>query len=194
MKTRVLGLMIIGSLTGCASSFSGLSGSSSSLSCKAPAGVICSSVSGIYANSLKDALPAQQKKTETPVVEASDSKVVKTNPPKKVEEKAKSTEAESLPPHALRTLSSGMPVRSAPYVLRVWVAPWEDADGDLHDQHYLFAVVNHGKWQLEVNQERIRSQFRPVYPLKRKDEDKGDALSQQTEPLSSNSQSETTAK
>ena len=49
-----LALSVLGS--GC-TSFSGLSGSKSGLACQAPDGVICTSVSGIYANSLADALP-----------------------------------------------------------------------------------------------------------------------------------------
>lgn len=192
MTLRLISVLIVSALSsGCASTMSGLTGSSSSLSCKAPDGVICSSVSGIYANSLKDALPAQQKKKDGLLNESSESKTTKPSN-KKSEDKAVISSEPA--PHALKTLSSGMPVRIAPYVLRVWVAPWEDAEGDLHDQHYLFAVVNHGKWQLEVNQERIRSQFRPVYPLKRKDEDKSEPISQQVDPLSNPSQSEAMVK
>lgn len=191
MTSRIVSALIMsGLISGCASTMSGLTGSSSSLSCKAPDGVICSSVSGIYANSLKDALPAQQKKKETLLTESSDSKTKPSS--KKVDDK--NTPTAEPAPHALKTLSSGMPVRIAPYVLRVWVAPWEDSEGDLHDQHYLFAVVNHGRWQLQVNQERIRSQFRPVYPLKRKDEDKSEPVSQQTEPLGNTTQTEATVK
>jgi conjugal transfer pilus assembly protein TraV len=33
-----------------------------------------------------------------------------------------------------KPIYSGTPIRSAPRLLRVWFAPWEDTDGDLHDQ------------------------------------------------------------
>lgn len=39
-----------------------------------------------------------------------------------------------------------VPLRSAPKVLRVWVAPWIDEEGDLHQEGDLYVVVDHGAW------------------------------------------------
>jgi conjugal transfer pilus assembly protein TraV len=181
MLIRTFTLLAIIALTGCAGTMSGITGASSSLSCKAPPGVLCSSVSGIYANSLKNALPAQQKLRE----EVGDTDASSGTPSKTVVRPG-----EASPAHTLHTLTSGTPVRTGQLVLRVWIAPWEDAEGDLIDQHYLYAVVSQGKWNIEANQERIRAQFRPVYPLKGKavnGEDQPEAVSQQTEPLSASS-------
>lgn len=59
---------------------------------------------------------------------------------------------------------SGTPIRSAPKVLRVWFAPWEDSDGDLHDQSYLYLPVDGGRWLIEHNRRRIREAYQPVRP------------------------------
>ena len=46
-----------------------------------------------------------------------------------------------------------MPVHSEPqlvppHVLRVWIAPWEDADGDLHDHQYVYLILRPPVWTL----------------------------------------------
>ncbi len=163
-------------LSGCANFFTGLSGASNDLSCKAPPGVTCKSVSGIYINSVEGSLPAQQKKPLT-------DKAPEQN---KSGSGAEKNQVISKPTNSLETLSSGTPVRVSPLILRVWVAPWEDSEGDLHDQHYLYAVINQGRWKIETNRENIKSQFRPVYPLKNKnrDEQAETGTQQQVEPLS----------
>lgn len=163
-------------LSGCANFFTGLSGASNDLSCKAPPGVTCKSVSGIYINSVEGTLPAQQKKT---VIDKAPEKV-------KADAGTEKTPAINKPSNSLETLSSGTPVRISPLILRVWVAPWEDSEGDLHDQHYLYAVINQGRWKIETNREQIKSQFRPVYPLKNKnrDEQADTGVQQQVDPLS----------
>jgi len=144
------------SIQGC-NSISGLAGSKSELACKAPDGVVCTSVSGIYANSLEGNLPGQQpqvdgaKKADVTVQRAANNNDVSSIP--------------SYSPRDLTTPNSGDPIRLAPVVLRVWIAPWEDRDGDLHDQHYVYTVINQGKWLIEANQQTIRDAFKPVYPL-----------------------------
>lgn len=161
MKMAYLSLGAVILLTAGCSSFSGLSGSKSELTCQAPDGVVCSSVSGIYANSLVDALPGQQSKTQNTPPDGADNKgakdAVQVVPPG------------YFSPRDLATPNSGDPIRMAPLVLRVWVAPWEDTDGDLHDQHYLYTVVHHGKWLIESNQNQIRDSYKPVFPLKVKE-------------------------
>lgn len=172
-------------LGGCAGLMSGLPGSSGRLSCAAPDGVACQSVSGNYINSLMGRLPAQQdKKSDVADNEDGDHahSTTKSDTGKLIKGRN----------HTLRTLTSGSPLREEPKMLRIWVAPWEDNQGDLHDQHYVYTVVNQGKWLLSANQQRIRSQFRPVYPLKgnQKDSEPGNKgtdtaipTQQQTEPL-----------
>lgn len=143
MKTLTLtfGMGVMLTLSGC-SSMSGFD-AKSEFACKAPDGILCESMSGIYANAQAKNLPGQRVNTrgEAPV-ELSQAKAgsdVMTKP-----------------------IYSGTPIRSAPRVLRVWFAPWEDTDGDLHDQSYVYLPVDSGRWLIEHNRRRIQDTYRPV--------------------------------
>lgn len=127
-------------LTGCVS-LSGIGGSSS-FSCKAPEGVMCDSISGVYANSVANNLPSQK------VHQHGDSK----------------EESYAAARYYERMISSGDPLRTRPRVLRIWTAPWQDKDGDLHDQSLAYVVVDEGHWMLEHNQRRIAEEYAPIRP------------------------------
>jgi hypothetical protein len=110
-------------LAGCAGTMSGLDGPGK-FSCKAPDGISCASLSGVYANALQNHLPGQAGSTDA----------------------ARSERRRAIP----RAVPSfGEPIRSAQKVRRVWLAPWEDDDEVLHDQSYLYLVVDPGRWQVE---------------------------------------------
>ena len=38
-------------------------------------------------------------------------------------------------------LDEKRPVRVPPKIIRVWIAPWEDADGDLHQPEYIYSEI-----------------------------------------------------
>jgi conjugal transfer pilus assembly protein TraV len=40
-------------------------------------------------------------------------------------------------------------LRTAPRVLRLWIAPWEDSDGDLHEASTVHVLIDHGRWLIE---------------------------------------------
>ena len=65
----------------------------------------------------------------------------------------------------MEAVTSGMPVRQPPLVLRVWMAPYEDEGGDLYDQSYFYTMVHSGRWMIEANKSAISNQYRPIYPL-----------------------------
>lgn len=143
MKALALtfGIGAVVALSGC-SSMSGFD-AKSDFACKAPDGILCESMSGIYANAQAKNLPGQRvnARGEAPV-ELSQAKAgsnVMTKP-----------------------IYSGTPIRSAPRLLRVWFAPWEDTDGDLHDQSYVYLPVDSGRWLIEHNRRRIQDNYRPV--------------------------------
>ena len=139
---------------GCASTLSGLGGTPT-YACKAPEGVLCTSVAGVYANSLQNNLPSQR--TEKRATDPAGNVVTATraapgpNPAPNTGSVANTASA-----------SDAASMRSAPRVLRVWVAPWEDSDGDLQDQSYLYVVVDSGRWLIEHQRASIRNAYTPI--------------------------------
>ena len=127
-------------LSGCASTLSGVGGADG-YACKAPEGALCTSVSGVYANAAQGMpKPAKslehQSQTATPVIYG----------------------ATSIAPDRSAALPSG-PIRSNPRVLRLWIAPWEDADGDLHEAALVHVVVDTGRWLIEHVRPAARSRM-----------------------------------
>lgn len=142
------------SLTGC-STLSGYDGSSS-FSCKAPDGVSCSSLSGVYANATLNNLPGLQTnkdKSEKVSKEENSSEGMTAQP---------TAPGGHQPDITGKPLNSGDPIYSPSKILRVWIAPWEDEDGDLHDQSYVYMLANYGRWMIEHNQRRIMDQYQPT--------------------------------
>jgi conjugal transfer pilus assembly protein TraV len=127
-------------LSGCAG-MTGLDGQGS-FSCKAPDGISCASLSGVYANAVQNNLPGQRAQGKA--------------------EKDKVPEAKGRIDTA--AMRSGDPLRSAQQVRRVWLAPWEDEDEVLHDQSYFYLVVDPGRWQIEHSRRKATESYRPVVP------------------------------
>ena len=128
---------------------SGLGGEGS-YACKAPVGTQCTSVSGVYANSTHGPVPASvlPKPATAPA------------------------SASSASPGASRSATAAAvgtpatPIRSQPRVLRLWIAPWEDADGDLHEAAVVHVLVDTGRWLIErvvpANRNRVDAVRPPV--------------------------------
>ncbi len=160
MSTRriVLGLVATAiSLVGCAN-FSGLGGDSK-YACKAPEGVACDSVSGTYANALQNNLPGQRQQAQRQP--ASDSVAA---PPSAMHRvpliPLTAVDASNGSPQPAATVSLRSPAR----ILRLWTKPWEDADGDLYDQGYVYVQVSAGQWLIDHVQRQIRDAFAPLRP------------------------------
>ena len=136
-------------LGGCASTMSGLGGEGS-YACKAPVGSQCTSVSGVYANSIHGQPPASALPKPS-------------NPPAKP-----SASAPPLAAGALQTAravdKSPTSLRSEPRVLRLWIAPWEDADGDLHEASVVHVLVDTGRWLIERVVPTSRNRIDAVRP------------------------------
>ncbi len=156
MKTLILRLGTVCLLLPLAAcmNMSGLGGDSK-YACKAPDGVACDSVSGTYANALHNNLPSQQARRSA--------------------RHQKEGSEESSSPTVRRPISSttanapGMavtptPLRTQSRILRLWIKPWEDADGDLYDQGYVYVQVDNGQWQIDHVQRQIRDVYAPLRP------------------------------
>jgi conjugal transfer pilus assembly protein TraV len=140
-------------------------GGTAEYSCKAPEGVKCDSVSGTYYNSVENNLPSQRLGGRAPQESA----------PTRMEALAgKRSVASAYVTPALATSATGsgvalppaaytsMPLRSPARVLRLWVKPWEDADGDLMDQLYVYVPVDNGRWLVDHTQRQIRNAYAPI--------------------------------
>ena len=137
---KILALLIPVLMTGCAGTMSGVGGSST-YACKAPEGVTCSSLSGVYANAVQDNLPGSKKNDAAPakVALASQAPGLKVQGPKATE-----------------------PLRSPQRVMRAWISAWEDTDETLHDQSYIYVVTDYGQWQTEFTRRKNVDNYRPV--------------------------------
>lgn len=94
--------------------------------CPAPEGVTCKSISEVYAKSRgQEKAAGDRGKTES------------------VKEHVLPTPGPRHP-----APDSAVPLRSAPKVLRVWIAPWIDEEGDLHQEGHLYMVIHSGAWAI----------------------------------------------
>ncbi len=133
-------LLVLG---GCASSLSGL-GSPDGYACKAPIGAQCSSVSGVYANA-DSFLAASLAAASLPPQGLPDAPTRKTDPALTGQTVAAASGLRT----ARASASIAAPLRSSARVLRLWIAPWEDADGDLHEASFVHVVVDTGHWLID---------------------------------------------
>jgi len=180
IRTAFITLLTLG-LSGCASSLSGVGGTQN-YACKAPIGALCTSVSGVYANALHGmaevprpplTTAAPKKFGETNAVMKDESLISGTEPlissrspptadlefgPLSVTTSSASTQPDS-------AASGAEPVlRTEPRVLRLWIAPWEDSDGDLHDAALVHVVVDVGRWLIERVRPVPRSRLGGITP------------------------------
>jgi len=81
----------------------------------------------------------------------------------------------------VRSLSYGeeKPLRLPPRVIRIWVAPWEDSDGDLHQPSYIYSEISprRGRWlfgekEVITTQPILRPMEKPSEDLKKTESEK----------------------
>jgi len=153
-------------LAGCAS-MAGVGGSAE-FGCKAPVGVQCDSVSGNYYNALQQNLPSQQKSAR-PKAEALGEPSITDQPAKKLVAPAANSNRTApavnpaATPLALMSETSA-PLRSPARVLRLWIKPWEDADGDLHSPSYVYVPIDAGHWLIDHAPRLERDAYVPIKP------------------------------
>lgn len=134
---RLCAMALLLPLAACVN-MSGLSGGSK-YACAAPEGVACDSVSGTYANALHENLPSQRTSgTAAGDAAAPSRSAVPVAPAPARQPLAAPTAANAL---AGTGDAPALALRSQARVLRLWTKPWEDADGDLWDQGYVYQAV-----------------------------------------------------
>ncbi len=153
-RRKLLAGALAVTMVGCVN-MSGLSGSPR-YACQAPEGVACQSVSGTYANT------AGPRETRAALASAQPSPGAEFGSAGTLAPALSATIATSPPTNLTE---DGLPLRAAPRVLRLWIKPWEDADGDLHDQGHVYVQIDDGRWQIDHLQRRIRDAVAPARPL-----------------------------
>lgn len=168
---------------------SGCSGYSSKYGCNGmPDGIKCKSVSEVYAGESRGV-----KKETTAEVPQKESKKCGWwgGCDKETDKDAHITKDDVV--RSLGQNMLGMPIRTQPTQMRVWVAPWIDADGDLHDAEFIYVEIDKGKWEIgsmgegdSVDNGTIINPKPPKNPQVKHDQKVNDtATQQQTVPGSS---------
>lgn len=52
---------------------------------------------------------------------------------------------------AVPRIGQPVPIRTQAQVMRIWMAPWEDEEGDLHADGYLYTEIQGRRWNLGEN-------------------------------------------
>jgi len=165
-STRIatMGLAVASTIVlgGCASALSGVGGTEG-YACKAPIGAQCTSVSGVYANANGSSSANANASANSDLLElravheAFRPQGLLTMPsiPVATLEAQPAPSAESSPARAAGASAGAtaspatQALRSPPRVLRLWISPWEDADGDLHEASFINVVIDTGRWLIE---------------------------------------------
>lgn len=160
------------SLSGCASGVSTYGGETTfKCAAKFEEGVPCDSISGTVSNFDAGNLGWQKKDAPklSPTDVADKMKELQTLPPVMG---APNQGNHSVPatakisPRQMPTPTVGMPLRVPERILRIWVAPYEDDDGALNDQKYVYLTVQKGGWALEANRLNVQgSSYKQIKPL-----------------------------
>ena len=110
-------------------------------------------MSGTYANAVQNNLPSQRAKR---------SAAQRKRHPKRVRPNRLCPPHRRSPPAMPTRRSRSSPLRSQARLLRLWIKPWEDADGDLYDQGYVYVQVDNGQWLIDHVQRQIRDAYAPL--------------------------------
>ena len=173
MKYKVLFIVMFTSFFEAGCSITGLSGAHDEHTCPAPQDGICITVTEAYERSLsgntstsESSGPSINRALDRGAVEFIDNRggenaalTTSTMSTKEGEKVVQSRVTRAIRPAAP---ASGSAIRSAPRVIRLWIAPWEDSDGDLHDQTYVYLTLDTGRWLIEHKRANIRNEYTPT--------------------------------
>ncbi len=137
-------------LNGC-SSLTGLGGTSS-LSCPRPDGTTCKPITEVYQDKPGNTQSASVAITSSSTI---DDSMVTKKPPVSIAMARTSSVADSA------NKASG-PLRTPPRVLRVWIAPFEDSDGDLYEDMRVYLHLDAGRWTIEHQRDRATRAYTPI--------------------------------
>lgn len=130
----------------------------SEFNCPSPDGVQCKSAREIYDMTHDGEVPEptkhekkgifSKKKTTADAEDKSDSQQSTTSSSTKEGNKTVTTEADPVTENyvAPRLPDRPIPIRTPAHVMRIWVAPWEDTNGDLITNGYVYTEIEPRRW------------------------------------------------
>ena len=135
-KFRLLFLLFALSVSACA-------GGSSRYGCPAKSGHSCKSVSEVYAETTSGAGDTSDP-LRKPRGSEKNARAKKKFPKGAGFRAEKSTREGGESGRAEDT----MPVYIPPHVIRLWIAPWQDARGVFHSEKYVYVLTGRGRWAI----------------------------------------------
>lgn len=152
-------LMMTAVLSGCAN-MSGVGGSSE-FHCAAPGGIPCRSVSGVDQAIRAGQVSLSPQPAAPAAPRANDPGLQGSRMDDTVPSRASLPRYLPVSGAAVDDEPGLGAIRSEPTVIRIWIAPYEDGDGDLHEASRVYLQIDNGRWLIQHNQERIRREFAP---------------------------------
>lgn len=152
-------LAVVTTLSGCASA---LSVGSPEYGCSGlPEGVQCMSARDVYAATDDGQVPA-------PMVKGDDKSKKTTKKDKQTSEKIENTGRDSVVDTyvAPNLPDKPVPIRTPAQVMRIWVAPWEDTNGDLITTGYVYTEIEPRRWVIGESQMLKSPTLKPLQIIK----------------------------
>lgn len=159
-------------LTGCASS---LGVGESEFGCKGlPEGVSCMSARNVYQ------LTEQPGPVRAdPFAESEDGGLSKKQAEQNLLNRSNNNMGHGTAPvaqnpgHALQASpvrNTPLPIRSQPKVMRIWVAPWESVDGDLHASGQIFSEIESRRWNVGTQELAPEPTLTPLQSIQKREQ------------------------
>ena len=58
-----------------------------------------------------------------------------------------------------------IPIRTPAHVMRIWIAPWEDTNGDLNTTGYMYTEVEERRWVIGESNADTQSTLKPLQTI-----------------------------
>lgn len=99
---------------------------------------------------------------DSPAKDDKKNKKKKVKDDKKRDARNDSAEAEII---KRLSLDEGLPIRVTPKIIRIWVSPWEDSDGDLHQSGYIYSEISDKKGRWLFGEKGVSSRMSTLAPV-----------------------------
>jgi len=169
----IIVLALLG-LTGCAGGLTG-TGAKNEFSCELPKGVNCFSVQSAYHLSLNGKLPGQQTQMQNEeLIYRNDNKEEPVSNNKNLSEAISDLwnfNGDKRVAQTINLVSNNERFKEGPDIqftppqyVKIWIAPYKTANGDIRDAYYMYSKIKEGSWKVQAP---ISTQNPPVLEVKK---------------------------